>query len=185
MATQKVNWNKAYAWFIEDATRSYSDVAKEFNVTKRAVERQASKVSPDGSKTTWAMRRRLLGEKAEKKTEQDYKKSAAARNEQHLLQYRNLQIVISSRVAEISKQGKELIDPKTGERIRISSVDASELASLARGLKTAIDGERVALGLSTSVASTKPESEEGVGKGWGELLALATSRVKETEDRLC
>jgi hypothetical protein len=179
VATQKVDWNKAYTWFIEDATRSYMDVAKKFNVTKRAVERQAAKVSPDGSKTTWAMRRRLLGEKADKKTEQDHKKSAVARNEQHLMQYRNLQIVISSLIAEIAQQGKVLIDPTTGERIRVSSVDASQLASLARALKTAIDGERVIMGLSTSVSAVKPESEDGFGKGWGDLLALAVDRTKD------
>ena len=125
------------------------------------------------------MRRRLLGEKAGKKTEQDYKKSATARNEQHLMQYRNLQIVISSMIAEIAQEGKILVDPTTGERIRVSSVDASQLASLARALKTAIDGERVIMGLPTSVSAAKPESEEGIGKGWGELLALAISRKEE------
>ncbi len=179
MGAQKINWNKAYSWYIEDYTRSYSDVAREFKVTKRAVERKATKVLPDGSKNTWAMRRRLLGENAEKMTEQDYKKSVPARNEQHLLQYRNLQVVISTRIAMLAQEGKEYINPENGQRIRIPSFDASELAGLARALKTAIDGERIIMGLSTSISATKPEIEEGVGKGWGELLALA---MKQSED---
>lgn len=156
----KIDWQKAYQWFIADARRSYADVAKEFNVSKQSVERNARTTTEDGESVTWAKRRQLLGENAKKRTDDEYRKSTPARTEQHLMQYRNLQIILSAKVTQLA-QGNT-----------IQSTDASQLASIARALKIAIDGERVILGLATSITPVTQDSG-GVGGGWGELLALA------------
>lgn len=164
----KIDWQKAYQWFIVDARRSYADVAKEFNVSKQSVERNARTTTEDGESVTWAKRRRLLGENAKKQAEAEHKKSVPVRNEQHLLQYRNLQIITSSKISAVASQGK------------IQDIDASQLLSLAKALKIAVDGERIILGLATSVASVKPEANDAKG-GWGELLTLAMKTVEELD----
>jgi transposase len=163
----KIDWQKAYQWFIADARRSYADVAEEFGVSKQSVERNARATTEQGELVTWAKRRQLLGENAKKQAEDEYKKSVPARNEQHLLQYRNLQIIISTKVSYIASQSK------------IHETDASQLLSLAKALKIAIDGERAILGLATSVAAIKPDTDDTQG-GWGELLALAMKTVEES-----
>lgn len=179
----KIDWNKAFEWYIEDHTRSYSDVAKAFGVSTQSVERNATYTYTDGEKkgswVTWAERRHELGEIARKKAEEDYKKTAPARSQQHLLQYRNLQIAASNKVAMLAHQGQWLIDPDTGKRIKVQEFDARQLADVAKALKLAIDGERVIMGLPTSVSTIKPGADDETGKGWGELLALAMKQANE------
>lgn len=168
----KIDWQYAYEWFMEDTTRSYSDVATQFGITKRSVERNAVISLEGGSKVSWTARRRLLGEKAQKNVEEKYKKSTAFRTDQHLLQYRNLQIILSAKISAIAQEGKCYIDPDTKKRIKIHTTDAKQLLDVAKALKIAIDGERTILGLVTSIAAVKPDSSKESG-GWGELLALA------------
>jgi hypothetical protein len=162
----KINWQEAYQWFIADARRSYADVAKNFNVSKQSVERNARTTTEHGKSVTWAKRRQSLGENAQKRTDDEYRKSTPARTEQHLMQYRNLQIILSAKITLLA-QGN-----------MIQSTDAGQLASIAKALKIAIDGERVILGLTTSVSAIKPENDDS-GKGWGELLALAMRNSDE------
>lgn len=164
----KIDWQKAYQWFIADARRSYADVAKEFNVSKQSVERNARTTTEDGESVTWAKRRQLLGENAKKRTDDEYRKSTPARTEQHLMQYRNLQIILSAKVTQLAQ----------GNTIQLT--DAAQLASIARALKIAIDGERAILGLATSVSAIKPENDDS-GKGWGELLTLALKTASENQ----
>jgi len=163
----KIDWQKAYQWFIADVRRSYADVAEEFGVSKQSVERNARIANEQGEFVTWAKRRQLLGENAKKQVEEEYRKTTPARNEQHLLQYRNLQIIISTKVGSIASQSK------------IHETDATQLLSLAKALKIAIDGERTILGLATSVAAVKPDTDDNQ-RGWGELLALAMKTVEKS-----
>lgn len=174
----KIDWQKAYQWFIADARRSYADVAEEFGVSKQSVERNARVTTEQGEIVTWAKRRQLLGENAKKQAEDEYRKTTPARTEQHLLQYRNLQVIISTKIAALANQGRWLIDPETNKQVKVQEVDAKQLADVAKALKIAIDGERVILGLATSVAAVKPDTGEEQG-GWGELLALAMKTAEE------
>lgn len=176
----KVDWNKAFAWFMEDATRSYADVAREFDVTKRSVERKAYVDNDDGSFETWAERRQRVGDEVRKKAEDDYRKSIPAREEQHLALYRNLQLATGVKINLLVNQGDWLVDPKTGKKVKVQEFSTRELADAAKALKLSIDGERVILGLSTSVSTIKPGENEK-GQGWGELLLMAQKRVAEAE----
>lgn len=177
-SSRRFDHDKAFAWFLEDATRSYGDVAKQFKVTKQAIERIAKVTLDDGSWCTWAERRQMLGEEARKKAEDEYKKSVPVRNEEHLKQYRNLQIATSNKIALLANQGQWVTNPTTGQRFKIQEFDARQLADAAKALKIAIDGERVIMGLATSVATIKP-GENDKGQGWGELLAMAMDRVAQ------
>lgn len=183
VTSRKVDWNKAFEYYIEDHTRSYADVAKEFGVAKRTVEQSAKYTYTEGDKkgtwVTWAERRQELGEIARKKSEEDYKKTAPARSQQHLLQYRNLQVAIATKVTMLANQGNWYVDPNTGKKIKIQEFDARQLADAAKALKLAIDGERVIMGLPTSVSTIKPGADDETGKGWGELLMLAMKQANE------
>jgi hypothetical protein len=178
----KIDWNKAYEWFIADHTRSYSDVAKQFGVTKKSVENNAKYVYTEGDEKgtwcTWAERRRELGEIARKNAEDEYKKSAPFREEQHLIQYRNAQILASQKIAMMSKEGTWLVDPKTQQRFKVNEISGRDIKDIIVGLRSAIDGERIIMGLPTSVSTIKPgDSEKGMG--WTELLMMAMARVEQ------
>lgn len=177
----KIDWNVAFAWFLEDASRSYSDVAKQFDVSKRSVERKAFVNNDDGSFETWAERRQRVGDEARKDAEDAYRKSIPAREEQHLALYRNMQVATGVKVNLLVNQGDWLVNPKTGKKVKVQEFSARELADAAKALKLSIDGERVILGLSTSVSTIKPGENEK-GQGWGELLSMAMKRVEEAEN---
>jgi len=181
--SKKIDWNKAFAFYIEDHTRSYSDVAKEFGVTKKSVERNAQYTITEGpekgSWITWAERRQEVGELARKKAEEDYKKTAPVRSQQHLMQYRNLQVAIALKVNQLANEGEWYVNPTTGKKIKIQSTDARQLADVSKAMKLAIDGERVIMGLPTSVSTIKPGADDETGKGWGELLMLAMKSANE------
>jgi hypothetical protein len=177
---KKIDWDKAYAWFIEDTSRTYKDVAKQFGVSKTSVERNAKVTLDDGSWCTWAERRQMLGDEAQKKAEDEYRKSVPARNEEHLKQYRNLQIATSNKIALLANQGQWVVNPQTGQKFKVQEFDARQLADAAKALQIAINGERVVMGLATSVSTIKP-GENDKGQGWGELLVMAMERVAQEE----
>lgn len=178
----KIDWASAYRWYLEDATRTYSDVAKQFGVATRSVEVKAKITLKDGSWETWAERRLKLGDIARKKAEDDYKKTVPARNEEHLKQYRNLQIATSNKIAMLANQGEWVVNPKTGKKFKLQEFDTRQLSDAAKALKIGIDGERVVMGQPTSVSTIKPGTDSETGKGWGELLALAMARVAEDDN---
>lgn len=179
--TRKFQYDEAYQWYMDDVTRSYSDVAKQFGVTKNTVERNAKVDTGDGSWTTWAEHRQNVVDEARKKMDEERKKSIPYREDQHLLQYRNLQIAVSQKITTIANEGKKFIDPETGKPTIIQVTDARQLADVAKALKIAIDGERVIMGLSTSVATIKP-GEDNKGKGFAELFAMALQTVSDTSN---
>ena len=179
----KIDWSAAYAWYLEDVTRTYSDVAKQFGVSTTTVERQAKVDNDDGSWMTWAERRLELGEEAKKKAEDEYRKSVPARNEEHLKQYRNLQIATSNKIAMLANQGQWVVNPNTGKKFKLQEFDARQLADAAKALQVGINGERVVMGLPTSVSTIKPGTDSDTGKGWGDLLAMAMARVAEEGDK--
>ncbi len=183
---RKLDPLKAYKFYFDDNTRSYADVAKEFGVATQTIANIA-KVEYDevinGKKTkswrTWAEHRQVLIEEQQKKRDAEYRKTAPVRSEQHLLQYRNLQVAVSQKIAVLAREGRVLVDATTGERIKVGEFQARELADVAKALKLAIDGERVIMGLPTSVSTIKPGADDDTGKGWGELLAHALKAANE------
>ena len=179
--SRKLDPVKAYDFYFADNTRSYADVAKEFGVAKQTIENIAKitiKSGPDkGTWKTWAEHRQDLVEEAQKARDVAYRKSAPVRSEQHLLLYRNLQIAVSQKITAIASEGQILVDPATGKKVKVQATDARQLADVAKALKLAVDGERVIMGLPTSVSTIKPGADDETGKGWGELLALAMKQA--------
>lgn len=180
--SRKLNQVKAYEFYFADNTRSYADVAKEFGVAKQTIENIAKvtiKSGPDkGTWKTWAEHRQDLVEEQQKLRDAEYRKSAPVRSEQHLMQYRNLQIAVSQKITALAASGEVYVSP-TGKRVKIQDFQARELADVAKALKLAIDGERVIMGLPTSVSTIKPGADDDTGKGWGELLMHAMKAANE------
>lgn len=182
--SKKFRYDEAYAWYMDDATRSYADVAKQFGVSKTTVENRAKVTIESGEDAgtwvTWAEHRQSLADEARKQMDEERKKSIPYREDQHLLQYRNLQIAVGQKIATIANEGKWYIDPDTNKKVKIQVTDARQLSDAAKALKIAIDGERVIMGLSTSVATIKP-GEDNKGNGFAELFAMAIQTVKDTD----
>ena len=182
--SRKFPYDAAYAWYMDDATRSYADVAKQFGVSKTTVENRAKVTIESGDDAgtwvTWAEHRQSLADEARKQMDEERKKSIPYREEQHLLQYRNLQIAVGQKIASIANEGKWYIDAETGKKIKFQITDARQLSDAAKALKIAIDGERVIMGLSTSVATIKP-GEDNKGNGFAELFAMAIQTVKDSD----
>ena len=182
--SRKWDVDAAYQWYMDDATRSYADVAKQFGIAKQTVENKAKISITEGEQkgtwVTWAEHRQNLADEARKAMDDERRKSIPYREEQHLLQYRNLQIAVGQKITTIAGEGKWYLDPDTGNRVKIQITDARQLADAAKALKIAIDGERVIMGLSTSVATIKP-GEDNKGNGFAELFAMAIQKVSEPD----
>jgi len=88
----RIDWVAARNWYMEDARRSYADVAKQFGVAKRSVEFQAKQATDaDGNPTTWAILRRDVGDQALEQHEEKLAAEQSKRNDQHTYMYRRMQ----------------------------------------------------------------------------------------------
>lgn len=181
----KIDWVQARNWYFADATRSYSDVAREFGVVKRSVEAQAKKaIDAAGSPTTWAVLRRDLGDQAMAQHDEKLKAQLSARDESHLGMYYDLQALVAKKIATLHKgevlkdrDGRPCFYPDThdnaGEPIIVMPA-ASELDRTAKALIAAVNGERVIRGRPTSVqAMTGKNGEDLQGVGWADLIRAA------------
>lgn len=163
----KIDWAAARAWYMEDATRSYSMVAEKFGVAKQSVERHATEVGDDGLKTTWASRRRSMGEIANARHEEDLVARAAQRNEEHGNMWREVQEVAISQIRKYKNLG---------------TVIPGDLDRTAKALKIGIDGERVTLSLPTNVNALTGKDGESLGTGWAELIVEAQNLLKNEDN---
>jgi len=177
-ATQ-IDWIEARKFYMEDATRSYQDVADKFGVTLRGVEFQAkTDKGPDGKPTTWAILRKFYGEQASQQHEQGLVAEKSTRGHLHGQYYRKMQDLVMQKIDALGKgvpllssRGKAVLDDN-GKPFMILA-DGFELEKTARALQISINGERVILGLPTTVAALTGKDGEELGKGWAGLLAQA------------
>lgn len=123
----KIDWTLAQQWYLMDATRTLSDVAKEFGVSRNSV-------TVNSTRMGWTELRNKLSETATNLMMKRLAKVKVAANDRHVSNYRTLQNKIMLAVDNLSAES-----------------DTSDMLSLAKALKTASDGERVALGLPTLV----------------------------------
>ncbi len=125
----KIDWIEAQQYFLMDATITLSDVAKHFKVSRESVTKWSQKQG-------WQELRNKLSEKATNEMMKRLAKKKVAANDRHVNNYKSLEDKIMLAVDKLSDES-----------------DPSEMLALAKALKTASDGERVALGLPTLVNS--------------------------------
>lgn len=153
----KIDWLAAREYYLSDATASYTDVSKKFGVSLKAVKDR-------GAKEGWLELRQNLSEKAYENFQKKLLRTKEAAQDRHLLQFQNLQALINKRVIAISSDKVQ---------------DAQELRRLASALKDSVMGERIVLGLPTSVGSiTDPEGNDAI-KGFAELVLAARKADSE------
>ena len=154
--TTKVDWQEVQKEYIIDSTASYAQLAEKYGVARKTLQERATREQ-------WPKLRQDLAEKAyEQFTEKlvDEKSKAQSR---HLTQYKNLQVLA----------GKALSSMNEG------SIVVGDLEKIARTLKLAIDGERVVLGMPTTVSALSDTQGGDIWEGLAELIAGADKVLEE------
>jgi hypothetical protein len=143
---KKVDWEKAKRWYLDDATRSYADVAKQFGVTKRTVELQSKK-----GDTTWTTLRQDLGETQTANFVSEKQKDLDDTNEQHRKLYQAMQRAGARALSMLTPE----IDEATNKVKKGGTVDARGMQAAANTIKAGIEGERVILGLPIIISKSE------------------------------
>jgi len=156
---KNINWVEARIYYLNDATRTYKDVSTKYGVSLRSVEDM-------GSREKWVEIRRKLGEDALVRFEENKKSLIAEASDRHIKFWRNIQ----GRVLQ-QLQKTEAVD---GKSVMVEFTPV-EISALTISIKRAIDGERVVLGLPTSVA--KQELSGGLNLG----TPLTSEEIDEME----
>lgn len=158
MAGRKnTDWLTIRQEYLSDATTSYTTLAKKYGLSATAVQKR-------GTAEGWAKLRENYAEKAFENFQKKLLSVKESAQDRHLLQFQNLQALVNKRVMAISQEQVQ---------------DAQELRRLASALKDAVMGERIVLGLPTSVgALTDPEGNDSF-KGFAELVLAAEKAKRE------
>ncbi len=125
----KIDWTEAQKFYLLDATVTQEQVAKKFGVSRKAVQLASERMG-------WQELRNKLSETSTNMMLKALAKKKVAANDRHVSNYKTLEDKIMLAVAKLSDES-----------------DPGEMLALAKALKTASDGERVALGLPTMVNS--------------------------------
>jgi len=135
-----IDWVEAKAYYCEDVSRSYVSVATKFGVSVKAVENK-------GSEEKWVKFRQELGEKAMKAFEENKIAEIANANNKHLMSYQRLEKIANLKIAN-------MINDK-GDAKAMLKLKPGELKSITDVLEKSINGQRLILGLPTSVSKNE------------------------------
>lgn len=175
---KRIDWYEARKDYLADSSLSLDDIAKKYGVAKSTVGLRAK--SED-----WTNLRQDLHEKAFTKfTEKllDQKSSASNR---HLTHWQNLQSLANNSIVDMAERSYER--NKAGHLILLDGkpipkpLNPFELEKLAKTMKLAIDGERVVLGLPTSVSALSDPEGNSVWGGFADLIKEADRVLAENE----
>lgn len=125
-----IDWIAAKQFYLDDYRNTYLDVSKEFKVSTTMIE-------DHGSKDAWVATRKALGEKAMQEFESNKVQEIANATVRHLSAYQKLTRIVEKRI------------------LNADDAKASELKALADTLEKSINGERLVLGLPTSVSKSE------------------------------
>ena len=145
----KIDWSEPLQDYLSDATISLKDLAVKYKVSQRVVEEHASKEG-------WGSLRSRLGEQATNLMLKRLATKKASANDRHLSNYTVLTQKIMLSIDKISADD-----------------DPGDIMALARALKVAQDGERVVLGLPTSVNTITGKDGDNVWSGFAEMMKAA------------
>lgn len=127
MATpKKTDWLEAQKYYLLDSTVTLADVAKKFGVSNTTVEKRAS---DEG----WVNLRKSIGENALLQFSKELAAKKAVANDRHLKAFQ-----------KATDAADKMLDTP--------GMTPKELQAAVGALKNAIEGERVVLGLPTSVS---------------------------------
>lgn len=179
----KIDWFEARKAYLSDGTLSYRDIAKKFGVSLNTIEKRAKSEG-------WVELRQELGEKAFNELTERLVNVKTSANDRHLKHYQNLQALANRSIKEMDegsilfdRKGNPLYERKEDGTVKIfrRPINPFELEKLAKALKTAIDGERVVLGLPTSVSALTDPEGGNPWSGFADMIKEADRVLAEYE----
>ncbi len=154
--TTKVDWLEVQKEYITDSTASYAHLAEKYGVARKTLQERATREQ-------WPKLRQDLADKAYAQFTEKLVDDKSQAQSRHLTQYKNLQVLAGKALSSMNE----------------NSVDVAELEKLARTMKLAIDGERVVLGMPTTVSALSDPQGGDVWVGLAGLIAGAEQVLDE------
>lgn len=151
----KIDWVAARGDYIADPTLTYYDIAEKYNISVKAVKN-------NGAKDDWKSARQAVIVRANEKVTEIAATQLAEVNTRHTNTYKNMQALglAQLNIALRSIQRAQREAEQTGTEVGIKDdriLGQQRLKFLFDGLKIAMDGERITLGLPTTVSVSKNE----------------------------
>ena len=174
--TKNIDWYEARKEYLGDSTLSYEDIAKKYGVSKTAVGNRAKAED-------WTTLRQDLYERAFSKFTEKLLDEKSSANNRHLTHWQNLQALANNSIVDMAERSYER--DRKGHIILIDGnpiprpINPFELEKLAKALKVAIDGERVVLGLPTSVSAITDPTGGSVWSGFSDMVKAAEKVLSE------
>lgn len=173
---KNIDWYSARKDYLSDNTLSFEDIAKKYGTSKTAVGNRAKAED-------WTNLRQDLYEKAFSAFTEKLLDTKSSANNRHLTHWQNLQALANNSIVDMAERSYErdrrgniiLIDGKPIPR----PLNTFELEKLAKTLKIAIDGERVVLGLPTSVSAITDPTGGSVWSGFSDMVKAAEKVLSE------
>ena len=173
---KNIDWYEARKLYLSDNTLSYEDIAKKFGTSKTAVGNRAKAED-------WTNLRQDLHEKAFSAFTEKLLDEKSSANNRHLTHWQNLQALANNSIVDMAERSYErdrkgkiiIIDGKPIPR----PINPFELEKLAKALKVAIDGERVVLGLPTSVSALTDSQGGSVWSGFSDMVKAAEKALAD------
>lgn len=172
----KVDWLEVRKEYLTDATSSYRSLAKKYGVSKETLQKRAT---GEG----WTELRQDLADKAFNNFTQKLLDTKSEAQNRHLQHYQNIQALVNKSIQEMADgryftvKGQLVLDKKN-KPIPIP-LDPFKLEKLAKAAKDAINGERVVLGLPTSVSALTDAEGGNVWGGFSDMVKEAERVLKE------
>jgi hypothetical protein len=144
----KVDWLEAKSLYLTDHKLSYRDIATKYGVSLKQVKKW-------GARDSWTAGRQEVSDLAQTMAQASIAESAAETNQRHAEGYQQAQALAVAYLELLEVQTTQAIDTAEREERIVEMKElpsTSLLLSLTRSLVTAINGERVCLGLPTKVA---------------------------------
>lgn len=173
---KNIDWYEARKMYLADNTVKYSDVAKAFKVSVKSVETVASREA-------WVSLRADLGEKAFNDFTKKLLDTKSEAQSRHLQHWQNLQALANKSIVDIAE--RNYFTDKHGNLVILDGkpipkpINTFELEKLAKALKIAIDGERVVLGIPTSVSALSDPEGNSVWSGFSDMVKAAEKVLSE------
>jgi transposase len=156
----KVDWLEAKSLYLTDHNLSYRDIADKYGVSLKQVKKW-------GARQQWREGRQEVSDLAQTMAQESIAESAAETNQRHAEGYQQAQELVVAYLELLEVQTTQAVDTAEREERIVEMKElpsTSLLLSLTRSLVTALNGERVCLGLPTKVAPApvgwKPTLEE-------------------------
>ena len=144
----KIRWTEAQKDFLSDPTLRYKDIAEKYGVSLTAVKQR-------GANEGWHQLRSDLSKKTIQQVETKIIDRNSEISERHATVFRNLQQLASTKLTIAYRQIERLVKEHGIDNLSIYEhrmISQRDLKDLVEAYTGAINGERVAYGLPTSVA---------------------------------